>query len=129
LPGRDPGIHALNAETAEAREGVDGRVKPGQGDLTGQPWNKPGQGDLTGQPWNKPGQGNLTGQPWNTPGQGDLWLYRDGYKEPISVERTALGLTRPPTPLAVPKKDVDARIKSAQRRLDLVGHRLRTRFA
>jgi len=33
LPGLDPGIHALAAEITKVQEDVDGRVKPGQGDL------------------------------------------------------------------------------------------------
>src|SRR3954447_3425519 len=33
LPGLVPGTHVLTAEITKAQEDVDGRVKPGQGDL------------------------------------------------------------------------------------------------
>jgi hypothetical protein len=56
LPGLVPGIHALAAEIAKAQEDVDGRAKPGQG---------------------------------------DLWLRMDRWRQPVSLNRTALGLTRP----------------------------------
>jgi DNA-binding transcriptional LysR family regulator len=52
----------LEAEIAEAREGVDARGS--------SPWAE---------------------GPRAEPGHGDLWLCRDGYKQPISVNRTAAG--------------------------------------
>src|SRR5271169_5960650 len=66
--GLDPGIHALAAEITKAQEDVDAHGS--------SPWAE---------------------GPRVKPGHGDLRLSKDRCRQPISLNRTAVGLTRPST--------------------------------
>jgi len=95
--GLDPGIHALAAEITKVQQDVDAHGS--------SPW-------AVG-PRVKPGPGNLC----------DLWLSKDRCRQPISLNRTAVGLPRwssahglvpsSSTPSGVRSKDVDTRDKPA----------------